>query len=539
MNTLINSADHGPGTKRSILFVCLFLVAATLLCYGQVQNHDFINFDDPMYIADNPHVQSGLSRESFVWAFTTTHASNWHPFTWLSHMLDCSLYALDPSGHHLTNVLLHIVNTLLLFLLLVRLTAAFWQSAFVGALFALHPLHVESVAWMSERKDVLSAFFCLLTIWAYARYTERPNIHKYLLVIVLFAFGLLTKPMLVTLPVLLLLLDFWPLRRHKWSRALGEKIPMFFLAGLSSAVTIMAQQHGEAVKSLDAFPMKVRTANAIVSYVGYLGKTVWPNELSVYYPHPGMPPMWQIVLSALVLICISLAAVALARRAPYLAVGWLWYLGSLFPVIGIVQVGLQGMADRYTYLPLIGLFIMIAWATPRLLPRFRHKTGLLAMSAAVILVALIMHTHYLVSRWQNSVTLFEHALQVTTNNSVAHNSLGKAFADSGRWDDAIVQYTKALAIRPDYAKAINNLGAALANQGQVGKAIEQYLKALGIEPDYAPAHNNLGVALAGQGNFQEAISRFSEAIRINPDYEDAHHNLELALQLTGAVYTAE
>jgi tetratricopeptide (TPR) repeat protein len=522
--------------------VCLFLVIAVLAVYWQVGNHEFVNYDDDQYVTENRHVQAGLTLESIAWAFTSTHASNWHPLTWLSHMLDCQIYGLNPPGHHFTSVFFHILNSILLFLVFKRMTGAFWKSAFVATLFALHPLHVESVAWAAERKDVLSTFFWMLTMGAYILYVENPGIKKYLLFVLLFALGLMAKPMLITLPFVLLLLDYWPLGRfNKSSLALPlvwEKTPLFVLAAASSVVTFFAQQR--AVGSLEAFPIIVRISNALVSYISYIVKMILPHNLAVLYPHPKDFPMWQVAGACLLLVFISFMAVKTFKRRPYFLIGWLWYLGTLVPVIGLVQVGSQAMADRYTYIPLTGIFIIIAWGVSDLAVgwRYRYKKEGLAAASAILLSILMVATWFQVGHWTNSITLFKHAINVTVNNSVAYNNLGNALKNQGSVSEAIKHYTEALRIRPNYAKAHNNLGNALADQGKIPEAIRHYYEALRIKPDFAKAHYNLGNALADQGRISEAIKYYIEALLIRPKYADANYNLGNLLARQGRVNEA-
>jgi tetratricopeptide (TPR) repeat protein len=548
---------------RRELLVCLFLVLATLTVYWQVGNYEFVNLDDDKYIIENSQVQKGLSRESVAWAFTTDHMANWHPVTWLSHMLDFQLYGLNPRGHHLTNVFFHLVNTLLLFLVLQRMTGALWRSGFVAALFALHPLHVESVAWVAERKDVLSTLFWMLTLWAYIGYVKRPGVKRYLLIIVPFALGLMAKPMLVTLPFVLLLLDYWPLERIQLGQAgighpaasqpsiiakkpraqalslLLEKIPLFLLAVGSSVVTFMVQTGGGAVGALEVYPFKLRIANALLAYVRYIIKMIWPQNLAVFYPHPGQSlPMWQAAAAGLLLLLISAVVIRVGRRQPYLPVGWLWYVGTLVPVIGLVQVGAQAMADRYTYVPLIGLFIMVAWAVPELLARWRHSKPALVLAATSLVVALMVCTSLQVKHWKNSLTLFGHALRVTTNNSQIHNNLANVLTQKGMLQKAIAHYSKALEINPNYADAHINLGVALANQGRLADAIKHYSAALRLKPKSPELHNNLGVALYSKGNVHAAIENYLTAVELRPDYAEAHNNLGNGLAQQGRLTEA-
>lgn len=543
---------------RREFFICLVLIAATLSVYWQVGNYEFLNYDDNVYVTDNPHVQRGFTPETFIWAFSTTRAANWHPLTWLSHMLDCRLYGLDPGGHHLTNLLLHLANTLLLFLVLRRMTGVPWQSGFVAALFAFHPLHVESVAWVAERKDVLAALFWMLTTLAYIRYVERPGIYRYLLVILTFSLGLMAKPMLVTLPFVLLLLDYWPLGRFQLRPLYGsidpqvrnsqdsstakfpkfnviwEKTPLFVLSVVSSIVTVFAQKQLGAISTLEAISLEWRLANSLVSYVTYIEKTVWPQSLAVFYPHPGSSlPIWQGVGAGLLLVAVSVLVMRGARRYPYVLVGWLWYLGTLVPVIGLVQVGEQAMADRYTYLPLIGLFIIIVWGVADIVKGWKHRRMAVAISAGVMLSSLMICNWLQVKNWRDSVSLFEHTLNVTSNNYVAHYTLGNALALQGNHQEAVDHYNEALRIKPNYAEAHHNLGNALTLQGSLTEAVAHYSEALRIKPDYAEAHRNLGVNLDRQGEHEEAIKHYAEALRISPNDAQSHNNLGVALAEQG------
>ena len=531
------------------LIISLVLIVGTLAVFSQVRNHEFINFDDNEYVTNNPQVKAGLTFRGVIWAFTTSHASNWHPLTWLSHMLDCTLYGLKAGGHHMTNLLFHIANSLLLFLVLRWMTGALWESSFVAALFALHPLHVGSVAWIAERKDVLSAFFWMLTMGAYVRYAQRPGFNKYLVVVLCFVLGLLSKPMLVTLPFVMLLLDYWPLSRFQFGQSSGdrdasthnpsdrrdqrssvlrlvlEKAPFFALSAVSSFLTFFVQQRGGTVGPLEAIPLESRIENALTSYVQYIGKMVWPHRLAIFYPYPERLPLWQVGGAFLLLIGISVLVIRFARSHPYLVVGWLWYLGTLVPVIGLVQVGMQAMADRYTYVPLVGLFMMIAWGVPDLLKGWRHRRALLALSAGILFSALAIVTWVEVQRWQNSITLFQHTLEVTSKNSLIHYNLGVVLLRQGKNPESIAHFDESLRIDPNRADAHNNLGVALARQGRMEEAVVHYVEALRIKPDYADAHNNLGTALARQGKIQEAMIHFAEVLRIKPDQAEAYGNI--------------
>jgi tetratricopeptide (TPR) repeat protein len=529
--------------------ICLFLVIATLAVYMQVTGHEIGYYDDELYVTENRHVQGGLTIDSVVWAFTTTHASNWHPLTWLSHMLDCQVFGMNPGWHHLINVLFHLANTLLLFLVFRRMTAALWRSAVVAALFALHPLHVESVAWVAERKDVLSTFFWMLTMWSYARYVEHPGPGRYVPVLLFFGLGLMAKPMLVALPFVLLLLDYWPLARFQIGppsrndsdaprgpsvpRVVLEKVPLFVVAMASSIVTFLAQQSGGTLGSFAVYPLDVRIANALVAYVGYLGKMIWPFQLAVLYPHPGTLPMWQVAMAASLLIAITLLAIRFLRERPYLAVGWLWYVGTLVPVSGLVQVGMQGMADRYTYVPLIGIFLMIAWGVPDVAARWRYgRIGLATISAA--LLAIMMATSWAQVRyWKNGTTLYEHALDVTVNNYLVYNNLGNIFLELGKSDEAIPYFRKALRIDPAFVLAHFNLGSALDAQGKFDEAVSHYVEAVRLDPEFAEARTNLAVVFIKRGKIDEAVRQLRQALRAKPELAKAHYNLGVAYRHRG------
>jgi tetratricopeptide (TPR) repeat protein len=543
---------------RLDVLVCLLLVLAILAVYWQVGSHEFVNFDDDKYVTENYHLHKGLTRDSVIWAFTATEEANWHPLTWLFHLVDFQLYGFNPLGHHLTNVFFHAVNTLLLFLVLKWMTGALWRSGFVAALFALHPLHAESVAWVAERKDVLSTLFWMFTLWAYLGYVKRPGGKRYLLIVLPFALGLMAKPMLVTLPFVLLLLDYWPLERirlgqpgaghpgqrypaivadksrPKVFRLLVEKSPLIALAAASSIVTFFVQQSGKAVGTLENFPFGIRMANALLSYAMYIIKMIWPQNLAVFYPHPGQSlPMWKAAGAGLLLLVISTAVIRVGLRYPYLLVGWFWYIGTLVPVIGLVQVGAQAMADRYTYVPLIGLFIMVAWGVPELVRSWRYGKFSLALAATSLLVALMVCASLQVKHWKNSLTLFKHTLSVTENNYLAHLNLGAALADQGKVEEAINHYNRSLQIAPNYAKSYHNLGLALAGQGKNDKAKANYLKALQLNPDFAIAHNSLGVVLTHTGEFDQAIAHYYHALNLKPHWPEVYNNLGNAFLTQG------
>ncbi|MEY2427489.1 MAG: protein O-mannosyl-transferase [Verrucomicrobiota bacterium] len=667
----MNRANQWPRT----LLICVLLGAATLAIYWPVVHYQFINFDDLGYIIQNPHVRSGFSGDNVGWAFTTGYGSNWHPLTWLSHMLDGQLFGLNAGGHHLVNLLFHTANTVLLFLVLRRMTGATWRSAFVAALFALHPLHVESVAWVAERKDVLSTFFFFLTLLAYEKYVSKnkseirdrttqetdtmvsipksegsPNVENpkaeirrpkaevqgfpirnrdsmfwYCSALFLFALGLLSKPMLVTLPFVLLLLDYWPLGRWErkstvqspqskvqdeqpdvhgsmsgWPVRLGplsfvirhssfliwEKLPFFALSLASSIITFLVQEHGGAVADLNIMPVSLRVSNALVSYVSYLKKMVWPVDLALLYPPRGAIPVWMIGGSLLLLVIISLLALAMVRRAPYLAVGWFWYLGTLVPVIGLVQVGMQSMADRYTYVPLIGLFIAITWGVAdgveaqgsRLKAKVEGKKGkeghqgaspqpghpegmditqprvasselpwdkrptapypervvsgrprgdrvALAVLALIVLGLCVSLTATQVRFWKNTETISVHSLAVTSDNPLMQNNLGTALLEEHRFEESAEHFRAALRIQPNYAEAESNLGFSQALQGKLDDAIEHYHRALELKPTIVRTHYVLGQALSAQGKRDEAIAEFRITLELNPDWPPALNDL--------------
>jgi protein O-mannosyl-transferase len=527
---------------RHTMTLCGVLLALTLAVFWQTGDHQFINFDDPLYVTNNPHVKGGVTGGNVAWAFTTTHASNWHPLTWLSHMADVDLFGLNPRGHHLVSVFIHAASTLLLFLLLVRMTRAAWQSLFVAALFALHPLHVESIAWVAERKDVLSGFFWFLTLFFYAGYVKRPRFKFYLLALVSYVLGLMTKPMLVTLPIVMLLTDYWPFGRFPSTQREGgavtssslsslikEKLPFCFFCGFSAAVTMYAQNKGEALKSLEAIPLLLRSENAVIAYAKYLGKTIWPNDLAIFYPFPVSVPLSQVIGSSLLVVLISAVAIQYRRRCPYLLVGWFWFLVSLVPVIGLVQVGGQSMADRYTYIPLTGLFLVCAWGISDLLRGWPYRRTILLSLAVLAVFPLTVVTWHQIGYWKDNISLYQHALQVTASNYVIHNNFGIALADQGRSDEAILEYRKAIQAWPKAAVAHVTLGAALANRGDLVEAIDHYNEALRLIPDYALAHANLGRALVKLGRIGEAITHYEETLKIDPAFADVHLNLAIIL----------
>lgn len=527
--------------RRTILTSSALLLL-TLAAYWQVKDHDFVPYDDDKYITDNVYVQQGLTAESIQWAFTSGYASNWHPLTWLSHMLDYERFGLNPTGHHLNNLFFHLLNTLLLFLLLNRMTGRFWQSAFVAALFALHPLHVESVAWAAERKDLLSALFWILTMWAYVAYVRKPSRLQYLVVLIVFALGLMAKPMLVTLPFVLLLLDYWPLDRvrdvlqekTKVGQLIKEKIPLLVLAAASSVITYFVQQAGGGMSMAESTAMSVRVANAVDSYFGYILKMFWPANLAVFYPHLGeMLSAWRIIGVAVALLAVTVLVFKLSNRYRYLTVGWLWYLGTLVPVIGIVQVGAQAMADRYTYIPLIGLFFMTVWGMVDLTAHWRtRKLALGGVGTAVVGVLAIL-TWQQVGYWNNGEQLFRHALDVTENNWLAHNNLATVLEKQGKLPEAEDHLLRTLEIHANLPLARYNLGNVYWKQGKRAEAIAQYQQALQLNSRLANVHLNWGLVLMDLDSVEEAISHYRAALEIDPEFSNAHYNVAIALERQG------
>jgi protein O-mannosyl-transferase len=518
------------------LWVSVGLIAVVLAVYAPVREYDFVTWDDPQYVSENPQVLEGLTASSVQWAFTTGHAGLWIPLTWLSYLVDVEIYGKGAGGHHISNVLLHLVTTLLLFGLFRRMTGALGRSAFVAALFAVHPLHVESVAWITERKDTLSTLFGVLTIWAYVAYVRRPGIRRYAAMAALFAAGLMAKPMVVTLPLVLLLLDVWPLGRVPQSEAwratsvrlVQEKLPLIVIAVVSSVVTFMVQQRAGAVSGLEGVPLLVRLENASVSYVAYIGKMLWPTKLAGLYPYR-LLPVALVAGSILLLTIISSVVIRAYQRYPYLIVGWLWYLCTLLPVIGLVQVGIQSRADRFTYIPLIGIFIMIAWGLPDLMVRWDSSSTVLPAVSLIVLAACAVTARGQLQYWKNSLVFWQHTVAVTSENARAHGNLGLVLSEQGKTTEAIAHYTEALRIRADLEDVHNNLANSLAGQGKASEAIVHYKEALRLKPDKVEAHNGLGALLDEQGKFDEAIAEYKEALRIQPDSATTHNNLGVAL----------
>lgn len=570
--------------KYHVILICLLLALSTLTVYWQVGSHDFINLDDDVYVFNNPTIKKGLTYEGLKCAFSscamTEGISLWHPLIWVSLITDYQLYGLKPGGYHITNLLFHIANTILLFIFLNRTTQALWRSAFVAALFALHPLHVESVAWIAERKDVLSVFFFFASLLVYAQYAKKPEKLSYVMILTLFALGLMAKSMLVTFPFVLLLLDYWPLGRlssafaenasqpvhddvqenknHKKqaqrkrpvtvsTAAMGqrlpeqerpsiaslvlEKVPLFFLTVIFSLVTYYYHQKAEAITY--STPLFARLGNAINSYATYILKTFWPAKLAVFYPYPDQLPWWLIMVSLTALSIVTYIAILLRSRMPYLIVGWFWYLGTLVPVIGIIQMGNQAMADRYTYIPLIGLFIMIAWGVYDL-AKNRDKTKiLLPLSAASAIVATAVFSWFQIGHWKNSISLFEHTLRVTKNNSIILNNIGITLIGLGKTEEGMAYLKESIGSKPVFAQSHFGLGSVLMQKGQMIDAEKHLREALRIKPDYANAHATLGVLLSGKGKDEEAEKHLREALRIKPDFPEAQNSLGIALKNQG------
>jgi tetratricopeptide (TPR) repeat protein len=517
-----------PQQARKSLIISIYfaLTVSALLVFWQVRNFDFVDYDDDVYVSENPHVLNGLTAGAVIWAFTTDHAAFWHPLTWLSLMLDRQLFGPSPAGFHLINLFFHIANTLLLFLVLKQMTNAIWQSAFVAALFALHPLHVESVAWIAERKDVLSTFFWLLAMLAYVRYVKQPNAARYLLVLFIFVLGLMAKPMLVTLPFVLLLLDYWPFQRKISWRLLVEKVPFIVLSIVSSVIAFLAQQSSNSISSFTGLPLKFRIGNALISYMKYIGKLFRPGGLTAFYPHPvENVSVLYAVISAVFLLIVTILVIRFAKNHRYLVTGWFWYLGTLIPVLGIIQVGNHAMADRYTYITLTGLFIIIAWGLSELLAKLPQRKIILGLSMAIVLATLGIFAHRQTSYWKNSFTLFSHANQVTQNNYLAHNNLGVAYAKLGNYQLAMESYMQAIKIRPDYAMAFYNRGIVYEKLNLLPQAIEVDKQAIIFKPDYPEAHYNLGVVYDKLARSDEAIESYNQAIRIRPNYAKAYLGL--------------
>jgi len=542
-----NSDVSWRDSRAAIALVCVFLIAITWFVFGQTVRYDFVNYDDDTYVYANPLISSGLTVPGAIHAFSGEHSGNWHPLTTLSHMLDCQLWGSHAGGHHFTNIVLHTIAVVLLFVVLLQMTGALWRSAFVAAVFAIHPLRVESVAWISERKDVLSAVFFMLTLGLYVRYVRYSSVGRYLAVVISFALGLMCKSTLVTVPLVLLLLDYWPLKRFAGEsstrRLILEKIPLFALSAVAAGATLWA--HEKSIIHLEQIPFMWRVGNGLVTCLIYIKQMIWPTRLAVFYPHPARTlPVWEIGLAIVLLLLATAAAIKLRRNRPYFFTGWFWYLLMLLPVIGLIQVGSQGHADRYTYLSQIGLYMLLAWAIPDALAS-RFATGrirrgglqrrIVAVTASVAIIVLAWCAHIQASYWRNGESLWSHAIAVTSDNSIAHGGLGQFLLDHGRLDEAIDQFQIALNISAKDPMARTNLGIALTKKGRVDEAIAHLQTVLGDYPNDAKAHENLGNALAKKGDAQSAIAAYEKALSIQSPYPSAHYNLGMALDDSGRI----
>jgi tetratricopeptide (TPR) repeat protein len=539
---------------RFKFIICFFLVIVTTAAYWQVRHHEFTIFDDDGYVSENLYVRSGLNRRSVRWAFSFNDIAYWHPITWISHMLDVELYGLNPGMHHRTNLLLHIANSLALFVFFNWTTGFPWRSACVAALFALHPINVESVAWIAERKNVLSTFFWMLTLLAYVKYSKNKHFGWYAVALSVFALGLMAKPMLVTLPFVLLLMDYWPLNRFRAGvstpffsdqndsliiRVVLEKIPFVLLSAASIILSFLSLGRQGVLLSTETIPLVFRIANALVSYVKYIGKLFWPMELSVFYHYPSRIPWVQAFVAMLVLLGLSWFLIRVLRRIPGFGTGWLWFLGTFLPVMGLLQAGLwPAMADRWAYVPFIGLFVIIVWAMHELLKDWRFKAMAAALMAGAVLSIFTVKTWMQVEYWHNSVSLFTHAVHIQKKSQLAHYNLGVALEMEGRPAEAMTHYRAALNINPNYSKARNNLGLLLASEGKTEEAIDQYSETVRRDPDFADAYNNLGILFLELGKTGEAIRYFSEALRRNPAHTATRNNMGIAMVRMGMIKEA-
>jgi protein O-mannosyl-transferase len=569
--------------KKNV-FIILFLVVSVLVVYWQVHGFQFISLDDPVYVTNNIQVHKGLSLESIRWAFSLSkqgEVTNWHPLTWISHMMDYQLFGLNAGMHHMVNVLLHAVNAILLFLVLRWMTGSVWKSAFVASLFALHPVNVDSVAWIAERKNLLSTIFWMLTLITYFFYTKKPNVFMYLLIIVVFCLGSLAKPMLITLPFVLLLLDYWPLGRLKiplfsddkaaWSsfkhNALSlilEKIPLLILSVIFIYATILSLKYSGTILASDLTPMDLKVKNALVSYLVYMGKMLWPKDLSIFYPFPDIIPLWQVMASLVVLFSITGIALRKCLKYPYFIVGWLWFLGTLVPVLGIIQAGLwPAIGERWAYIPYVGLFIIIAWGIPDLFVQLKHRTTIMIWSAMIVLMALGLRTWFQIGYWKDDFSLFSHCIQLDSDNYVAHvnlaianalqgkskkaiyhfqealrihsndvlalDGLGRLYNKLGQYDKAIHFYTEEIRFRPTDIKANVELGSIYAAKGDTDDAIKQFSYVINLDPNHALAYYNLGVLSAKKGEMSKAIGYLTSALKLNPNDADSHCAIGIVL----------
>ncbi len=542
--------------KQTNWLIILLIIFSVAIAYINIYDSQFIKFDDPGYVWKNAHVRSGLTAETIKWAFQTNSQGNWHPLTWLSLAADYSLFGLSPKGFHASSLFIHILSSVVLFLVFKRMTNSMWQSAFVAIVFGVHPLHVESVAWISERKDVLAGLFWVLTMWAYVRYHDSANTKYYYLSIGLFALGLLAKPMLVTLPFVLLLMDYWPLNRIRFGEEtpmrgkkkttvsfihlIKEKFPFFLLTIISSIITFIVQGQENNIVMDAVIPFKERLANAAVSYVQYLKMTFFPKGLAIFYPHQMKElNIVMIVVSVVILVTVSVVAWKKKEKHPFLFVGWCWFLGTLVPVIGVVQVGMQAMADRYMYIPLIGISIMIAWGAKELLKDSVHNRMIFKIAFVAVTIAMMGCTYMQVGKWKDNKTLFEHTLAVTSDNYLAHHNIGTELLDEEKLDEAIQHFREVIRIMPTYSATYNNLGVALAKSGKLNEAETIWIKAIEIEPSRADVYSNLGHLYQTQGNASKAMQNFETALRLDPNFVDAHYNYGSLLAKMGRLQDAK
>jgi Tfp pilus assembly protein PilF len=534
------SLTSSPRTERRLTVLLAILIATSALAvYASAIHNGFVNYDDPDYVTTNRHVLQGLNRGNVVWAFTESYAANWHPITWISHMADVQMFGINPAGHHFTSILLHALNAVLIFLLLTRATGRAFRSAAVAALFALHPLNVEAVAWVAERKSVLCTTFLLLALWAYGWYVRRPGIWRYLCVAAAFALGLMAKPLIITLPFAMLLLDYWPLKRFPGATEknkpppffrtflwlLAEKIPLLALAAGNAWITIYAQHKGGALGTSLALPLGWRLENAIFSYMAYLGKAVWPSRLAVFYPHPENTLTWWKVIMAIVVLAGITALVYRFRERRYLLTGWLWYLGTMVPMIGIVQAGRQGMADRYAYVPFLGLFVAAVWFVADSSAHLQRSRKFLAGAFVLLLGFYAYLTHIQIGYWWNSYTLFSHDLAVTADNGIAENNLGAAYVELGFPQLAVPYFETSVRLLPEYSTAHYNLGVSLQGQNRREEATRQYQLTIAETSDpieTSQSHNNLGVMQMQASNFDAALVEFRSAIALNPYEQNSY-----------------
>jgi len=517
---------------KLLIYIGICLVA--LIAYEPIRHNDFVSYDDPRYITENSDIQGDITFQSLGRAFTQPHYFMWHPLTTIVNMVDYKFYRLNPLGHHLTNLLLHIVSALLLFKILSDITRVIWPSAFVAAIFALHPLQVEAVAWAAELKTVLSGLFWLLTIAVYIRYTKKPRTGLYLLLLMVYGLCILTKPTVVTLPFVLLLLDYWPLGRAKWGRQIIEKIPLFVMSAILSVITFFAQQHGGAVMPLEKMPLDFRIANMFISYMRYIGKTIWPSQLAVFYPPlPSNLLKTTEATCALLFILITAFCIYIGRRRKYIAAGWLWYVGTLVPMIGLIQAGAQAMANRYMYISVLGLLIIIAWSAKDLIANRPRLKIISAVLAVAVLSSAIILTRMQVKHWQNSMTLFEYTLKVTKNNAVAENSYGCALFEAGRVNEAAQHLSNAVRIGPIFSDARCNLGQVFLKQGKLNEAIACFNELIKQKRDSAQVYYHLAVALSMQNKYDDAIKYFAKALTMKPEYPDAHRKMGAVLLAKG------